>query len=340
MQENRILIDWLTFTTRKENLLSVFNIIGIPFDNFIDLHKGFNGYKSALYFEGISICYDGSSWIDNNGVIHDMGIMVNMSGKGCRAFEDNSDKSFNDLFMYIFERLDDFNITRLDVAFDDFEGVLDINKIADDVRSKNYVSRFKNVGINWTRKNDIEGNTIYFGSEKSDLMYRLYDKKVEQNIIDDNMHWIRFEAQCRNGHAQTFVELICQGIDISEVFFNTLNNQLRFVIPDENDSNRRRWATASYWEKFLQYKGVMSLYKESGSDFNDDNLVSYLRTYSGALYTLCSMYGIEFLLRSLKERSFGKFNSKYTSFLKSKGVDIHSLPHEINYILESLGVAL
>lgn len=65
-----------------------------------------------------------------------MGIMVEMSGKGCRAFEDNSDKTFRKLFDYIVARLDDFNITRLDVAFDDFEQILDINKIADDVFKK------------------------------------------------------------------------------------------------------------------------------------------------------------------------------------------------------------
>lgn len=333
--KNRILIDWFTFTTRKDSLSKIFDVIGISEDNFIDIHKGYNGYKSSLYFEGISICYDGSKWIDDKGNLHDMGIMVNMCGKGCRAFEDNSEKTFKDLFEYIVARLDDYNITRLDVAFDDFDQVLDINKIADDVFKKNYVSRFRNISVNWSRSEDIEGYTIYFGSEKSDLMYRMYDKKAEQKIIDDSMHWIRFEMQCRNIHAQTFVELICQDFDVSEVFFNTLNNQLRFVVPSA-DSNKRRWAIAPYWEKFLQYKGVMSLYKAPGQEYDDDNVINYLNTYSAALYTLCSAYGIEFLLHFLKKRSFYKFNSKYESFLNSKGISINSLPSEIDLYLKDL----
>ena len=338
--KNRILIDWLTFTTRKENLLSIFDVIGISFDNFIELKKGYQGYRKSLYFEGISICYDGSKWVDDKGVVHDMGIMVNMSGKGCRAFEDNSKITFKDLFQYIFERFDDFNVTRLDVAFDDFDNILDIKQITYDVFNKNYVSRFQNVSIDWSRKSNIEGYTIYFGSERSDLMYRMYDKKAEQKIIDESMHWVRFEMQCRNTHAETFIELLSSGIDISEIFFNVLNNQLRFVTPSETDSNRRRWATAPYWVKFLKYKGVISLYKEPGYEYDDDNAVNYLNTYSGALYTLCSLYGIEFLLHFLKKRSHYKFNPKYETFLKNKGISIDSLPSEIDSILIGLGCEL
>ena len=334
--KNRILIDWFTFTTRKDSLSKIFDVIGISQDNFIDIHKGYNGYKSSLYFEGISVCYDGSRWVDDKGKIHDMGIMVNICGTGCRTFEDNSSKSFKELFEYISERLDDYNITRLDVAFDDFERVLDIKQISEDVKKKNYVSRFRSVGIDWSRKEDIEASTVYFGSEKSDLMYRMYDKKAEQKIIDDSMHWVRFEMQCRNTHSETFVELICQDFDISEVFFNVLNNQLRFVVPSEADSNKRRWATSPYWENFLQYKGIQSLYKAPGQEYNDDNLLNYLNTYSGALYSLCSFYGVEFLLHFLKKRSIYKFNSKYESFLISKGVRLSSLPAEIDLYLGHL----
>lgn len=335
--KNRILIDWFTFTTRKETLQTIFNVIGIDFDNFVKLDKGCKGYKSRYYFEGITVAYDGSVWVDDKGITHDMGIMVEMSGKGCRAFEDNSDKTFRKLFDYIVARLDDFNITRLDVAFDDFEQILDINKIADDVFKKNYVSRFHNVSVNWSRVEDVEGYTIYFGSEKSDLMYRMYDKKAEQKIIDESMHWIRFEMQCRNNHAQSFVEYICNDINISEVFFNTLNNQLRFVVHSETDSNKRRWATAPYWLKFLEYNGKMSLYKEIGSEYNDDNVISYLNTYSGALYTLCSLYGIEFLLHFLKKRGCYKFNPKYETFLRNKGISLDSLLVEIDFMLNNLG---
>lgn len=335
-KKNRILIDWLTFTTRKRSLDQVFELLGIDRDNFIDLHHGFNGYKSSEYFDGISVCYDGSKWVDDKGVVHDMGIMVNISGKGCRAFEDNSSRTLSYLLLNLVEDLDDINITRMDLAFDDFEGVLDINFLADDFLKKNYVTRFHKCKLEYSIDSDIEGKTLYFGSEKSDLMYRIYDKKAEQKIIDDSMHWVRFEMQCRNKHAETLAELICQDFNFSEVFFNTLNNQLRFVTPSETDSNKRRWSITSYWERFLEYRGSMSLYKKVGEEYDDDNVVSYLNTYSGALYTLCSLYGIEFLLNFLIERSSYKFNPKYELFLKSKGISLSDLPSEIELYLKDL----
>ena len=55
--KNRILIDWFTFATRKETSQSVFNVIGIDFNNFVKLDKG---YKSRYYFEGVTVAYDGA----------------------------------------------------------------------------------------------------------------------------------------------------------------------------------------------------------------------------------------------------------------------------------------
>lgn len=58
--KNRILINRFTFATCKETSQSVFNVIGLDFDNFIKLDKGCKGYKSRYYFEGVTIAYDGA----------------------------------------------------------------------------------------------------------------------------------------------------------------------------------------------------------------------------------------------------------------------------------------
>lgn len=337
--KNRIIIDWLTFTTRRDTLDSIFGVIGLSADNFIKLPKGYNGYKSCLYYEGISVCYDGTNnFVDKHGVVHDMGIMVNMSGKGCRAFEEYSNKSFADLFAYINARLDDYNITRLDVAYDDFEGLLDINQIASDVMQGNFVSRFKNFGVDWSSVSGTVGYTVYFGSQKSDMMYRVYDKRAEQKIIDDSMHWVRFEVQCRDGHAATFVGLLCQGVDIGQLFFESINNNLRFVVPNPNDTNKRRWSTAPYWLKFIEFDGRISLYQAPGVEFNDDNLINYLNTYSGSLYTFCSMFGLQRLITILSGIDTDKLNIKYKAYLQSNGVDFRSLKNDLSNYLDKFGV--
>lgn len=53
--KNRILIDWFTFTTRKETLQTIFNVIGIDFDNFVKLDKGCKGYKSRYYLKVLQL---------------------------------------------------------------------------------------------------------------------------------------------------------------------------------------------------------------------------------------------------------------------------------------------
>ena len=64
-----------------------------------------------------------------------------MSGKGCRVFETNSKYSFMDLIKYLYENSDDYNITRIDLAYDDFSGIFDMQTLISDVRAKNYITK-------------------------------------------------------------------------------------------------------------------------------------------------------------------------------------------------------
>ncbi len=330
VKKNRILIDWITFTCRKDSLSKVFELIGVDFKHFVKMDTGVRGYKQRYYFEGITVAYDGSSWFDNKGVSHDMGIMVDICGKGCRAFESYSSVSFFGLINYLVCHADDYNITRLDVAFDDFVGVLDMQRLQHDVMAHNYVSKFRSVKIEFSRVDDIEGYTLYFGSPKSAIMFRIYDKKAEQKIITPDDHWVRFEMQLRDDRASFFCDCLNNGVVIDELFFNVVNNYLRFVVPSDTDNNRSRWATADYWFNFLDYYGIQSLYVSPGQEYSDDNLVNYLNTYGGALYTLCSLFGFEYILRYLYKRPDGKFNPKYLSLLKSKGVPLRHLMSDIS----------
>ncbi len=329
---NRILFDWLTFTARRDTLSQVFALIGIDFDKFAKLDRGIRGYKQRYYFEGITVAYDGSSFVDNKGVVHNMGIMVDICGKGCRAFESYSCITFFDLVNYLVDHNDDYNITRLDVAYDDFIGLLDIQRLYGDAMSHNYVTKFHRVDFVFSRddRDDVvEGYTLYFGSPSSDIMFRIYDKRAEQQIISDCDHWVRFEMQLRNDRAAFFCNSLSAGIAINELYFNVVNNYLRFVVPSDTDDNRSRWALADYWANFLQSYGIQSLYVAPGQEYTNDNLINYLNIYGGALYTLCDLFGIEFILQYLYNRADYKFNAKYCSLLKSYGVPLKHLKHQL-----------
>jgi len=126
-----ILYDWLSFTSKSLTPRSVTDLLGlsdVPWQNT----KGARGYRDRLYFNCISIHYNGRD---------DMGVWCEMSGQGCRAFE--SLTTLPDKWESLFSEIVSLklNITRLDVAYDDHTGTLDLDEMIQDTRRKEYVSR-------------------------------------------------------------------------------------------------------------------------------------------------------------------------------------------------------
>ena len=86
-----VLYDWLSFTTKRSDPYYIVDLLGmkeIPWQ----LTKGARGYQDRLYFNAISIHFNGRD---------DMGVWCEMSGQGCRAFETLSGGKFlHGLFAY------------------------------------------------------------------------------------------------------------------------------------------------------------------------------------------------------------------------------------------------
>ena len=96
--ENAIIYDWLTFTSKIHDLDSMLEFLG--FDDSISWQslKGQNGYRDRLYYDGVSIHYNGSD---------DMGVCVSMSGKGCRTFETFGSGDYDYIFSEIIDNFSD-----------------------------------------------------------------------------------------------------------------------------------------------------------------------------------------------------------------------------------------
>jgi hypothetical protein len=152
--ENLILFDWLTFTSHSDSPETVMQLLGLKDVPWQKMEKGRNGYKCRYFFENISILYDGAE---------NMGVCVDMSGSGCRAFETYSTIDWKELMDLLFYNADDYNVTRLDMAFDDHTGILDIDELRDDTDEHLYVSRSRT----WKVEYGSAGTTIYHGSPTS-----------------------------------------------------------------------------------------------------------------------------------------------------------------------------
>lgn len=292
---NLILYDWLSFTSKKHTPRQLVHALGLD-DVPWETVKGARGYKDRMYFSCISIHYNGRA---------DMGVWVELSGQGCRTFESLSTLSnvWQDIFWFIFK--EELKVTRLDVAYDDHTGILDLDVMERDTKNLEFVSK----ADWWTVTYGSPGMTLEFGSPKSDVRIRIYDKAKERHC-EPGTHWIRVELQLRDDRAKKFLGLEFEH-RIGDAFCGVLLNYLRYVDSDPLDSNRWRWPIKDYWGELLCGASKISIYEKPGMDYNFDRCHNYVINMAGnAVETYIELCGIEGLQRSLKERTT-KRNPKY-----------------------------
>lgn len=292
-ENNKIIYDWLTFTTQLHSVEQCIYLLGLGDCEFLNLNHGMNGYKDAISFEGITIMSNGKEG---------MGVCVNMSGQGCRSFETYGTGDFEGLFKLIlenhsFKSEDRFmNLTRLDIAYDDFDGLLDLDLLISETSKEHFVSRFND----WEYTVGTKGKSLCFGSMRSDTYFRCYDKKAERKR-DDLEHWVRLEMQLRGVSAIGFISL---DDTIDNKYFAVLNNYLRFVTPNDGDSNKRRWKTAEYWAKFLESNDTVSIYCKPGTEYNILKLDGFVfRQAGGAIETIIDILGVSAFMQRLREEN-------------------------------------
>lgn len=309
-QENIILIDWFSFTSKIDSVDTIKKLLGLddPAIVFQEL-GGMHGYKDRFYFEGISIHYNGSQKINLDG-----SVWVEMSGSGCRAFEQYS--SHNDwrfILSHILADLDSYHITRCDIAYDDWQGVLDIDLMRRESEKHNIVSKFRDYGVDMSFINgDI---TLYYGSRKSDVLFRCYNKAAERCRADEINHWIRFELQLRDEYALNFLLEFYRTENLGRVFSGVVNNYLRYVKPSRSDRNKARWSIRRWWLKFIDSVEKISLYTQKGTDYNEYKLHEFVINNAGnAVDTFITIYGEEKLVDELKHRR-SSLSSKYQQLI-------------------------
>ena len=314
---NKILIDYFSFTIRDVEAEDIITMLGLDGVAFID-NYGTKGYHHRYYYDGVSIQFGGREYNE---------VWCEMSGQGCRVYETYGN---NDWFGLAYQILvnDNAHMTRIDIAYDDFNGLLDLDKIRSDVSSGNWVSRCQDIiETSQYRRTGLHGSTIMCGQRGSNIACRIYDKAKERNRQDEIAHWIRCELQIRHKHADNFLYYLladdCKavyGVEIDtnrrldSLYFAVLNHFLRFIdVNADSDSNRWRKPLAEHWEKFINsYHGnSISLYSAPGVDYNIMKLRHTTEEqYGGMIYTYLQIFGIDELETCVQQKKF-KLNKKY-----------------------------
>lgn len=302
-KENRIIFDWVSFTTRMHSVFELIDLLDLrdcPFETV----KGSKGFMWRQYFGGISIHY-------NENELRCSGdfIWLEMSGQGCRTYESYGCGDYEKLFALARKDPDNIHLTRLDVAFDDMTGVFDINHVCDEVRLEHFVARTNTYQSIYSNA----GNAVYFGSKKSNIFIRIYDKAAERGYDGDKFHWVRCELQLKDVNAKGFVDQLVTK-DLADLYLGVLRNYLSFRVPTA-DSNKRRWPEAEWWSKFLGDAVRTSIWSKPGVDYNLSACERYVMTQPiGSIKTLIEIFGKEAFFEMVRKAPSPK-NPKYKQLI-------------------------
>lgn len=251
-------IDWTTFTVKMvDNPREVIQTYLKMDDNLFQPQAwGKNGYRQSMSFCGITVYFD-----PPEGRKMEMGVNVQMSGKGCRTFErstgwavglKNGCTPFVPFFAYAHTDLN-VNFTRVDLALDDKDKLLDLDTIIDHVESDEINSRIKSrtffKGYDGKHRN---GTTVYIGAAASEFRIRFYDKAKERYTPDDQeyyYHWVRCEIVMRGKNANGFVAALANTENLGYMASAILRDKLMFI--ERDNDNISRCTVCDWWENFI-----------------------------------------------------------------------------------------
>lgn len=329
MRENAILIDWLSLTTKDSEFVEGFKeLLGMP-EGWQTL-RGVRGYGAREYRDSISIHHHAP---DRD----DMGTWLEMSGSGCRAFETYGTGRYEDLLGYVIENPESVNLTRLDVAFDDYTGLLDISRLCDDTRHR----KFRSKAEFWEVIESSNGQSLTVGSPQSKVLVRIYDKLAERlakvlnpsdrdKIRSEIPHWTRVELQLRDERAREFIKYLFNDdpltktdreLTLGEAFSGVVRSYLLYGYSTtaRGHPDQKVWHTFDYWEKMLDSSGALKIYRKPGVDYNFMRMERFLSYNAGnAIDAYVRIKGVGGLLDMVSNRET-KQNAKYIDLMNRHG---------------------
>lgn len=277
--ELRAGIDWISFTINpSENMteIDVIEYLGMSIENFTQLQRGANGYRSCLRYKAspLKILYNGQK---NMGVHVDVpasGISELLSSWGKKnrvitPFHSEAIEYHDFRYSLLLDLLDSLSqiakFTRLDLAIDDIrEKYYTCDDIVTLIENHQIVSKFKKYDVRSPRNlkdGTPEGYTIYIGSRKSDVMLRVYDKRLE---FFNKYHeicpysWTRWELELKKDRANQTVKWLLETCSLSTVCMGILGQYIRIVELD--NPVKSRCSTTVLWEQFIDEHQKISLY--------------------------------------------------------------------------------
>jgi len=278
---------------------------------------GWRGWydRSASVLEGGLV-----GWCGNRERAGIEGVLVDLPGRACASLGDR-------LIPFLRWCLDRGKVTRVDYAIDDTEGRLTRDRILDAEADGSLVMRWR--GLNAMHKQvrgSIEGWTIYLGSRKSEAMIRIYDKAAERRAKRGPAgtpaeSWVRLEFETKGDLADALArEYFDKG---ASAVVGQIARRVRFTVPSETDSNKRRWPAAPWWASLLgSVRPGPSLIAGEVAECTVDRLAAFVELQAGpALATVVAARGGDLGdVLGILRRSRRRLRPKHRAALAAVGV--------------------
>lgn len=214
--------------------------------------RGFYGYTNTYSFGNIKFFTSSNS---------ELGILLELTGKGCREFESVLKAQQRDWYTFFQKVIDEKGVfKRLDLAIDDRYYLINIPFLIEKIEMGDVISVFRNFRVykSGEVKEDGDkniGNTVYIGSSKSEVVFCIYEKNYERLVkegisLEDSEVKNRFEIRLKNERAKKAIENILLYDDLSYVVLGIINRYVKVV--DKNGSEDYRDFTINdRWKYFL-----------------------------------------------------------------------------------------
>ncbi|GGD05846.1 replication initiation factor domain-containing protein [Enterococcus wangshanyuanii] len=250
-------IDFLRVRFKTLDVQTVIEkILHMDMNWFTHENRGFYHYTETFYY--------GSIRIFRNPEDSNMGIMLDLSGEGCRQleqiFEEDNDRSWTEFFWSLYEDdlfgqgiVVDTKITRVDIALDELivegEENFDLYSLKEKMEQGLVDTTFKNFDFNGGcsyegGKMVNKGLSLYFGSRQSPLYFNFYQKdyelarKEKMSVEDARLkHEIknRYEIRLADEKAFLFVEYFLSSGESLDWLVKEIINASLNVYEIEND---------------------------------------------------------------------------------------------------------
>jgi len=286
-----IRLDYLAATLLGEPVSDALETVEGLFGKITSRDMGWHGYSNS---GGVLAGFGVVAWHYERP---DMGVHIDLSAKGLAEIPRLVNGDILGLLCYLKDR--GFKYTRVDLAFDDVDGALDLGVIWEALHAGDVACRWKRT--NFKRIHGVTkaaGETIFLGSRKSNVVVRIYDKAAEQGIEDH--HWIRVEIELKDKRAGAMVDKLLE--DGPTAALAVLRSCLEFKEAG-TEGNITRRKPAVWWVAFLDgiEKSRLSLPPETRSLEKVRKWLFRQVAPSVALVSRAEGGGVDWLYALLKE---------------------------------------